>query len=306
MSYQIFMIINNYKITIGKTKPAMVQNIQSFSPPPFQAGGFNLPTGSQQIGAGNTTPVNNAFAAMGQNSTLNGTNPTTQFNNTATSALQMYANMGFDKNTQALLGVANNFLDPMKVASNIGITPQVLTQGLGGYTVAMGNGMSSMALNIALDGARNAIQTDPATGQPKDAKGFMSLMASMSKDPGALLRPEFQQLVPTYQAMMGTISTQSNAIAAGANAAQAQQMAQIQQQLNQLAQSQQAIMAIITDSKGLEGLSASDLATKLALAMQSGSAATPSPTTTTGTPALSTQQHTQALFKNQTKSATTT
>ena len=294
------MIINNYKTTIRKTKPAMVQNIQSFSPPPFQAGGFNLPTGSQQIGAGNTTPVNNAFAAMGQNSTLNGTNPTTQFNNTATSALQMYANMGFDKNTQAMLGVANNFLDPMKVSSNLGLTPQVITTDKNGYAMAMGSGMSSMALNIALEGAKNAIQTDPATGQPKDAKGFMSLMASMSKDPGALLRPEFQQLIPTYQAMMGTISTQSNAIATGANAAQAQQMAQIQQLLGQQAKRNEdldkVIANIITRDAKASGKSEEDVAKEIGY-QPAPPATTPTTPVATGTTPAATPT-TQQTYNN--------
>jgi hypothetical protein len=159
-----------------------------------------------------------------------------------------------------------------------------------------------MALNIAIEAAKIGLEKN-------DTKGFRSIMENLAKDPTASLDPRFQQLVPAYQQLIATAGAQSAAITTGANAAQAQQMAQIQQQLNQLAQSQQAIMAIITDTKGLEGLSAPQLAMKLALAMQSVPATTTTPATTTpttGTPALTTQQQTQALFKNQMKSATKT
>ncbi len=261
----------------------MVQNIQPFSPPQFRAGGFNNPPGSPQVGTGfNNTPVNNAFATMGQNPTLAGTNPMTQFN---AATYNPFAN---NPEIAMLYQSATGQADPMLVAAQLGLKPQNITAGPGGFPVATGAGMKSMELNIALGAAKNAIQTNPATGQPKDVNGFISLMEKLSKDRNALLNPEFQQLVPTYQAMMGTISTQSNSIATGANAAQAQQMAQIQQQLNQFMQTQQAILAIITDSKGLEGLSASDLAAKLALAMQSASATTPAVAPATTTPVTTT------------------
>lgn len=260
----------------------MVQNIQPFSPPPFQAGGFNLPPGSPQAAAGFNNPANNAFATMGQNPTLAGTNPMTQFN---AAAYNPFAN---DPRTAMLYQSATGQADPMLAAAQLGLKPQIISTGLGGMPMAMGAGMSSMALNIAIEAAKIGLQNN-------DTKGFMSIMGNLAKDPTASLDPRFQQLVPAYQQLMGAVGAQSAAITTGANAAQVQQMGQIQVMMQQLMEQNKKLVALLAES----GIPADKLN---AIMNPSAPPTTSTPSNTTST----TQQQTQALFKNQMKSATTT
>jgi len=260
----------------------MVQNIQSFSPPQFRAGGFNNPLGSPQAAAGFNNPTNNAFATMGQNPTLAGTNPMTQFN---AAAYNPFAN---NPETAMLYQSATGQADPMLVAAKLGLKPQnITTTGPGGLPMATGAGMSPMALNVAIEAAKIGLEKN-------DTKGFMSIMGNLAKDPTASLDPRFQQLVPAYQQLMGAVGAQSAAITTGANAAQVQQMGQIQVMMQQLMEQNKKLVALLAES----GIPADKLN---AIMNPSAPPTTSTPSNTTST----TQQQTQALFKNQMKSATT-
>jgi hypothetical protein len=250
---------------------------------PYQAGGFNAPGTSPQNGGANFNPANNAFAAVGQNPTMNGTVPPNQFNNTATNALQMYANMGFDKNTQALLGVANNFLDPSKVSSSLGLQAPTVGIGANGYASVVS--MPSMVMDIALKQAAIAVVNDQ--------KGFISLMGSVAKDPMAFQNPQFMQLYPQYQAIMGTALGQQ----AGMPPAQATQFAQLQQQSDLQGKQLQAIISVLSDPTALEGQTATDLFKKIQVAL--GALVPPAPTATPATsPATPTPAAASAYQQN--------
>jgi hypothetical protein len=281
------------------------------SPIAYIPGGFNPPTtGTPETSPINGMPNTGGFPSagnLGQNSTLAGTNPQTQFNN---NPIEMYKNMKFDTTTATLLASANGQLDPTAAAAATGLKPQVLITDPNGYTMAAGAGMSNQVLKIALDACINALQTDPATGQMKDQKGFMSLMAKMAKDPNALQDPRFQQLVPTYQTLLQQSGALANSVSVDPNTSN--QLTQVNQQLNQLTQSNQAILATISNPENLSG-SAADLARKIAQAMQSVPTVAPvstqvaTNTNTAATPGISsTQAQTQALFQNQLKSASNT
>ena len=241
----------------------------------FIPGGFN-PLGSPQVGAGFNNPANNAFAAMGQDPTLGGGfGLTTLFNNINSNPIDMYTKMNFDPQTATYLAAANNQI-PLDAT---GLQPKQITIDANGVPTV--GSMSNQVLKIALD----ACQIDPATGKPKDPKGFMSLMGHMAKDSNALQDPRFQKLVPAYQQLMGSVGAQSAALTTGANAAQAQQMAQIQVMMQQLIEQNKKLVALLAES----GIPAD----KLNAIMNPSATATTTPVTTTAaTPTQSLLQNT--------------
>ena len=195
----------------------------------------------------------------------------------------MYADMGFDKSSQALLGVANNFLDPTKVSYGLGLQPQTLTQGTGGYTMATTR-MSGMTQNSVVMALKAALQTDPKTGNIKDKDGFLVLMGK-ALEGGASDNPEIQQLIPIYQQLSAQApavgaATTSGVATAGATTAQ-------NPQLEELKKQNEVLMALLKKSGSISDEDLKQLMTPTATA--SASTATTTPSTT--------QQQTQALLR---------
>ncbi len=265
----------------------MVQPIQqSFATttrPVYQGGGFGLPT--------NGMPTN-AMASIGQNPTLAGMNPLTNFSNIANNPLQQYANMGIhDERTQMLLAAANNGLNPMQAVQALGLNLPTITRNEYGFATV--STMTSMALGIGLDAAEAALQTDPTTGQPKDLKGFLTLMKTFSQDPKALLDPRMQRLLPIYQQVAGTLGAQAGSIAgATAGVAGSPQLTALSQQVTKLTQVLTAITTALANPENLNG-SGKDLAQTIATAMQSAT------TTTAGATEPTTQETYNKLLANQ-------
>ena len=268
----------------------MVQPIQqSFATttrPVYQGGGFGLPT--------NGMPTN-AMASIGQNPTLAGTNPTLNFSNMPNTLSQKYLNMGiYDEKTKILLEAANGGINPALAAGTLGLKPPTITTNQYGF--AQVSTMTSMALGIGLDAAEAALQTDPTTGQPKDLKGFLTLMKTFSQDPKALLDPRMQQLAQIYQQLAGTLGAQAGSIAgATAGVAGSPQLTALSQQVTKLTQVLTAITTALANPENLNG-SGKDLAQTIATAMQSATPATP---TTAGATEPTTQETYNKLLANQ-------